>query len=197
MSAVTTQLLSAEDFFAWCQRPENRDRHFELERGKVIEVPRPGERYGLVCLNAGWLRGSYVRKRGRGYACANDTGIIWERDPDTVRGPDLVFHDDSPGYEELHPKYNEKVPQLAIEVLSSTDRFSKVHRRISQLLGWGVAVVWLIDPEDKTITVFRKEELPEVLESDQELDGGEVLPEFRCRVEEFFFVPQQPGSLPG
>ena len=50
MSTVAVkQRMNAEEFFAWCNRPENRDRHFELERGEVVEVSRPGERHGFVC----------------------------------------------------------------------------------------------------------------------------------------------------
>ena len=41
---VTSQRMTAEEFFDWCSRPENRDRHFELDRGEVVEVSRPGER---------------------------------------------------------------------------------------------------------------------------------------------------------
>jgi hypothetical protein len=48
---ATKQRMNAEEFFDWCNRPENRDRHFELERGEVVEVARPGERHGFVCLN--------------------------------------------------------------------------------------------------------------------------------------------------
>ena len=88
MSTVATQpRMTAEQFFDWCNRPENRDRHFELVRGEVVEVSRPGERHGFVCLNVGRILGNYTFQRRKGYACSNDTGLILERDPDTVRGP--------------------------------------------------------------------------------------------------------------
>ncbi len=104
---ATERLLTAEEFFAWCNRPENRDRHFELERGRVVEVSRPGELHGVVCANVIWALNSYVRRRRKGYVCANDTGIIWEHDPDIVRGPDVVFYDVARPFAELNPKYSE------------------------------------------------------------------------------------------
>src|SRR5947199_9538843 len=92
-TAATNRRMSADEFFAWCNRPENRDRHFELDRGEVVEVSRPGERHGFVCLNVGAILRNYAYQRRKGYACSNDTGLILGRDPDTVRGPDLVFYD--------------------------------------------------------------------------------------------------------
>jgi hypothetical protein len=53
MSTATKTRMSAEEFFAWCNRPENRDRHFELERGEVVEASRPGERHGEEPARAG------------------------------------------------------------------------------------------------------------------------------------------------
>src|SRR5207249_3210009 len=93
MSTLTlpTQ-MTAEEFFDWVNRAENRDRHFELDRGEVVEMSRPGERHGFVCLNVGRLLGNYTYQRRQGYACSNDTGLILQRDPDTVRGPDLVLY---------------------------------------------------------------------------------------------------------
>jgi Uma2 family endonuclease len=186
--AMATQLMKAEDFHDWCRRPENAHRHFELVRGKVVEMPPPGERHGVVCTNVGWVLGGYIRRVRKGYACSNDTGVIWERDPDTVRGPDLMYYDDSRRFEEFHPKYTENVPRLAVEVLSPADRLSAVNRRMSQYLKWGVALVWLVDPEDRTVTIYRPDRPPEVLDADQELTGDGVLPDFSCPVSDFFYA---------
>src|SRR5262249_49634335 len=153
MSTTATQAqMSAEEFFAWCNRPENRDRHFELERGEVVEVSRPGERHGFVCWNAGRILGNYAFQRRKGYACTNDTGLILARTPDTVRGPDMVFDDEVRRYDDLSPGYLDRPPALAVEVLSPNDRWGKVTRRITQFLARGVSVVWLVDPEGRSVT---------------------------------------------
>jgi Uma2 family endonuclease len=196
MATTTTRLLTAEEFFQWCNRPENRDRHFELERGKVVEVSRPGERHGTVCINVGWVLSGYIRRRGQGRACSNDTGIIWEHNPDTVRGPDLIFFAESRRFDELNPKYPEDTPQLAVEVVSPNDRPSQVTRRAAQFLRWGVPLVWVIDPEDHTVTVYRPDKPPEVLEGAQEITGDGILPAFRCPVAEFFFSAEPPSAPP-
>jgi Uma2 family endonuclease len=78
---------------------------------------------------------------------------------------------------------------LAVEVFSPSDRMTGLTRRIGQFLKWGVPLVWLLDPEEHTVTVFRADRAPEVIESNQELTGDGVLSEFRCPVADLFFTP--------
>lgn len=189
MSTVSTRLMTAEEFYEWCHRPDNRDRNFELERGKVVEMSRPGERHGVVCHNVNYLLGAYLRQRRKGRVCANDTGLVLERDPDTVRGPDVFLYDQSRPYEQLTSKYSEEVPQLAVEVLSPNDNWGKVLRRVAEFLQRGVAVIWVIDPENRTATVLLPGQLPQVLEENDEITGAPPFPDLRCRVADLFFVP--------
>jgi Uma2 family endonuclease len=191
--------MTAEEFFEWAHRPENRERHFELERGEVVEVSRPGERHGFVCLNVGRILGNYTYQRRQGYACGNDTGLILERDPDTVRGPDVVLYQQPRRYDELRLRYSDEPPTLAVEVLSPSDRWGAVTRRITRFLQRGVALVWLVDPEGRTVTVYRAGQLPQVLEGTDELACEDVLPGFRCPVADFFYLPgeEQRPALEG
>ena len=189
MSTVSRQLMTADEFYEWCHRPENRDRHFELERGKVVEMSRPGERHGVVCHNVNYLLGAYLRQRRKGRVCANDTGLVMERDPDTVRGPDVFLYDQSQSYDQLNSKYSEEVPQLVVEVLSPNDNWGKVLRRVTEFLQRGVAVIWVIDPENRTATVLLSNQLPQVLEENDEITGAPAFPDLCCRVADLFFVP--------
>jgi Uma2 family endonuclease len=189
MPKAMTDAMTADEFFEWCHRPENRDKHYELERGRVVEVSRPGERHGFVCANGVGILWNYTFQRGKGYVLSNDTGIIWEHHPDTVKGPDIAYYDDAGSFEELNPKYSEQTPQLIVEVFSPNDRWSKFLKRITQFQRWGVPLVWVVHPEDRTVTVFRRGEFAEVLTEDEELTGNGILPDFRCRVVDFFFRP--------
>jgi Uma2 family endonuclease len=192
---TTTKHMTAREFSEWVLRPENQGRHYELERGKVVEVSRPGERHGLVCANVVTMLNLYVRKRRRGYALSNDPGVILERDPDTVRGPDVVYFETSKKYDDMNPKFIEDPPTLAVEVLSPNDRLGKTTRRVREFLKAGVRLVWVIDPEARDVTVYRPGQDDYVVEAGQELTGDEVLPDFRCAVAEFFFSPEEePGQ---
>jgi Uma2 family endonuclease len=188
-TAESTRLLTAEEFYDFCHLPENRDRHFELERGEVVEMSRPTIPHGVVCSNVNYVLSSYVRLRRRGYVCGNDAGIIWERGPDTVRGPDIVLFDEVKRFAELPKKWAEQPPRLIVEVRSSNDRWPKLLRRAAQFLRWGTAIVWVVDTEDTTVTVLRPNQIQQVFEENEELIGGDELPDFRCPVAEFFSMP--------
>lgn len=187
--AIKPNLMTAEEFFEWTNRPENEDRYFELERGEVIEVAQPGRRHGAVCGNAGRILGNFTFQRAKGYVCTNDTGVIVERGPDTVRGADVALYDDVSKYEQLPTKLGETIPKLVVEVLSPSDRWSRSIRRITEFLRRGVALVWLVDPEGRDITVYRSGRDPVVFSENDEITGEDVLPDFRCRVTDFFKMP--------
>jgi Uma2 family endonuclease len=78
---------------------------------------------------------------------------------------------------------------LAVEVLSPTDKPGEVNEKISDYLRAGVKVVWLADPEVKTITVYRPNHHHVILKPTDELAGGDELPGFSCKVADFFRLP--------
>jgi Uma2 family endonuclease len=191
MTTTTTakQLMTAEEFCDWVHQPEQADKWFELVRGEAIELPSPTKPHGFVCFNVGRILGNFLFERGKGYLTVNDSGVILERDPDTVRGPDVAFYEDANTFAELHPKYGEVPPRIAIEVLSPNDRANKVLRKISDYLRCGVGLVWVIDPEIRTVTVHYPGKAQVELAENQELSGEDVLPGFRCRIADFFRLP--------
>lgn len=194
MSSATTakpKLMTAEEFYDWANRPENENRWFELVRGEVIELPPPRVRHGAVTGNAVRILGNYTFKRRKGYVVSNDSGIILERDPDTVRGPDVALYEGARSFDELPPKYGEIPPRLAVEVLSPGDQADQIMHKITDYLRNGVELVWLIDPKARTVTVYRPDKGPRVYTENEELSGEDVLPDFRCRVADFFYLPEQ------
>jgi Uma2 family endonuclease len=184
---TTTGLMTAEEFFDFVHRPENKGRHYELERGRVVEMSRPGELHCHICGNVTFLLGAYLRSRKRGYVLPNDPGLVVEREPDTVRGPDVLFFDQNRPTREMNPKWTENVPTLAVEVWSPNDRPGKMRRRVGQLLGAGVKLVWVVDPEGRDVTVYQAGKEDEVLDATQELTGRDVLPDLRILVADLFY----------
>ena len=192
MSATSaTDRMTADDFYRWVNLPENRDLHVELERGAVIEMPPPGKYHGFVCGNIAGILRDYAVKRARGYVCTNDAGLIVERDPDTVRGPDVTFYDDNQTADTMDRQFAERPPVLAVEVMSPNDRLNRTLLRISQMLHLGVRMVWVVDPETRDVSVYRPGKPHRLVATDQELTGEDVLTEFRCPVSEFFDLPGQ------
>src|SRR4051794_6418507 len=128
----TTELMTADQFWDWVWLPENAGKHFELERGEVVEVSRPGETHGSVCHNVNFVLGTFVRTRRKGLVLSNDTGIIWERDPDTVRGPGVFFYETKPRFVDLNPRWSDVPPLLVVEVVSPNDKMSRLTRRVTE-----------------------------------------------------------------
>src|SRR5258708_5206766 len=100
MGTAATHLVSAEQFFDFVNRPENRDRVFELEAGEIVELPRPGDGHDLVCGNLALIFGSYVSRLKGGCVLVKRVGLILARGSDTVRSPDLAVYTDHKEYAE-------------------------------------------------------------------------------------------------
>jgi Uma2 family endonuclease len=197
MSApTTTKRMTAEEFYEFVHRPENVDRCFELVRGEVIEVSRPTRPHGVVCVRVGRLLDAYAEQRGSGYVTSNDSGVILEREPDTVRGPDVAFYEDAATFDELHPNYGEVPPLLAVEVLSPNDKPGKVMNKITNYLRSGVRLVWVLDPEARQVFVHQPDKALRELNQGDEITGEDILPGFRCRVADFFHLPGEKAVTP-
>jgi Uma2 family endonuclease len=198
MVAVTVPppTMTADDFAEFVDRPENAGRWWELDRGRVIEMPPPKPQHGTVC---GWVAyhlWSYAIRRGRGRVTTNDTGLIVEQNPDTVRGVDIMFFDESVPLTQITRRYEQQLPVLVVEVWSPSDRRNQMNRRVAQYMARGIPIVWLVDPDDLSVAVHRPGVVPVVAEWDDELTGFDLLPDFRCKVADLFTLPGQPPAAP-
>ena len=191
MATVATKPITAEQFYEWANRPENRDKYCELERGEIVEMSRPGKLHGLVCANVTRILGNFTVQRKKGYVCSNDTGVVVERDPDTVRGPEVLFFEDAKRIEDMEEKYGETPPLLAVEVLSPNDTTGKLMRRVREQLRFGTQLIWVLDPDAKNVIVYRSGKEDSIVEQTEALTGEDVPPDFRCKVAEFFALPGQ------
>jgi Uma2 family endonuclease len=181
--AASEPLLTAEEF---ARRPDPGYPE-ELKHGKVIAMPPPGARHGFVCARAAFLLQRFLEDHDLGRVFSNDAGVITERGPDSVRGPDIAFY----SYAKL-PKgplpvgYPEVPPDLVFEVLSPDDRWPKVLAKVAEYLGAGVAVVGVLNPARRTLHLFDGEALVRILDEADELTLPALLGDFRVTVGRFF-----------
>jgi Uma2 family endonuclease len=122
----------------------------------------------------------------------NDTGVILERGPDTVRGPDVAFWSFK-RQPTLPKKYFEIAPDLAVEVLSPSNTPKRVDRKLKEYFFAGTTLVWIIDPERRSVQVYHAPDDGRILKEERTLVGEPVLPGFACPVS-FFFPPADPES---
>lgn len=183
MSTVEQRLLTAEEFQQLPDPPGGVRQ--ELVRGVIVTMPPPGGQHGVCCSRIGRRLAAFVEDGDLGFVASNDTGFISERDPDTVRGPDLSYWSRQrlPAVPE---GYVTVPPDLAVEVVSPNDRFGAVQAKVKHYLERGVRLVWVADPQDRSVTVFRPGRPADILEENEMLTGADVLPGFGCRVGELF-----------
>ena len=124
----------------------------------------------------------------KGYVASNDSGVILEYDPDTVTGPDVAYYTDADSLEEIPEKWGDVAPILAVEVLSPNDRPGHVSAKIDSYLESGTQLVWIVDPGEFSVAVYRPGKKTEVLGLGEELVGGNFLPGFRCPVDDLFMI---------
>jgi len=177
---ATVALLTAEEY---AELPEELTLHTELVRGVIVPVSPPRFRHGEVCSNvAGALR-DYVRPRKLGRVITNDSGVVTERDPDTVRGPDVAYFSFARLPRELEIKlYPPISPDIAVEVRSPGDSWSFLHRKAAEYLAAGTTVVAVVDDRAKTVSLFYEDKPVVTLSESDELTLPEVLGDFRVPV---------------
>ena len=157
--------------------------HYELIKGELLTMPPPGNPHGTVGMNLSILLGLYVQTNNLGRAFS-EMGYRLESDPDTVLAPDISFiARDTLG---IHPEgYRSGPPDLAVEVLSASDRKTRVERKTSLWLELGVKSVWNVNPRHRTVEVWRSNgERKLFRETDELVD--DTVPGFRVKVSEIF-----------
>jgi Uma2 family endonuclease len=78
---------------------------------------------------------------------------------------------------------------LAVEVLSPTDLAYDVAAKIDEYLRNGFPLVWVVEPNTRTVVVHRADGSVTKLRDNDEISGESALPDFRCKVAEFFAQP--------
>ena len=189
--------LTVEEFAEWANRSENDGPLYELDEGRIVTMPSPGERHGLVCSWIAHLLWMYAIQHGNGRVLSNDTGVILARKLGIVRGPDVMYLTGTRTIQDVGLGHVEDVPTVVVEVLSPTDRQSKTVRRVNQYLKRGIQWVWVVDPEDQSMIVYSQNAVSQPLDATDDLSGDDILPGFACKVGDFFAWPTQPSATSG
>lgn len=129
---------------------------------------------------------AYVAQHDLGIVTAAETGFYIERDPDTVRAPDVGFVMKDRVPESRLRAFFPGAPDLAVEVISPDDRKREVLAKVESWLESGCTVVWVVDPEQRSLVAYRfREQQLEAAECDS-LTGDELLPGFSLSADEIF-----------
>lgn len=177
------RLITAEEYL---RMPDEDGFITELVKGRVIRMPPPGPLHGAVTIQVGSLLHQFVKAHGLGVVLAG-SGFKLESDPDTVRGPDVSFiRRERIPVSGLPVGYPPGAPDLAVEVLSPSNRRAAIASKIALYLELGTRLVWVLHPRSRTLTVHKPDRSRVVLAAEDEVTGEDVLPGFRCPIARFF-----------
>ena len=174
---------TAEELF---EMPDDGYR-YELVRGELRKMAPAGSEHGDIAADVHIDLGAYVKANNLGRTRIAEPGFILERDPDTVRAPDVAFV----RRERLEAlgrtaRYWSEAPDLAIEVISPNDRYTEVEEKVAEWLAAGTRMVVVANPRSRTVRVHRSTTDVVTLTMGDVLDGGDVVPGWRMPVAEIF-----------
>jgi Uma2 family endonuclease len=185
MSVITSEKLLTADEFAKLPNPMDGSKQ-ELVRGEVFTTAPPSFIHGIIQMNIGFALKAYVKQTKSGRVTV-ESGVITELRPDTVRGPDVTYW----SFKQLPADhvpvvYANVAADLCVEVTSPGNTKQIMTRKVRGYFASGVKLVWVVDPEERTVTVYQQPGDGRVLWDDATITGGDVLPDFTCPVAEFF-----------
>ena len=159
----------------------------ELIRGALSETMPTGREHGQIAVRLAARLHNFVEPRRLGVLTASDSGVWLEHDPDTVREPDVAFFsaEKSPPDERV-TGYAQVAPDLAVEIVSPSDRLPAVNDKALMWLRYGVRLVWVVRPDERRVDIHRDGHPVVTLTESDALDGLDVLPGFSCPVREVF-----------
>ena len=183
MTITAQKLLTAEDLM----RLDGQGVRGELIRGVLCETMPTGHEHGKIVLKLGAKLVNFVDPTKLGTVVGSDSGVWLERDPDTVREPDIAYF----SAEKISPDarvtgYAEVVPDLVVEVASPNDSRSEINDKALMWLRYGVRLVWVVHPDTQTVDQYREGQPVRTLTAASNLDGSDVLPGFTCAVGDLF-----------
>jgi len=186
---TTADLLAMPDdgMERWLIKGELREKYPDFEKGTPMTV-----RNRFHCATTAFISTqlniwSSTQPKPRGLVCDGEAGVVLGGASESTVGVDVVYI--SPEVRAAQSNDStviEGVPVLAVEVLSPTDTTKLVHEKISEFLNAGVALVWIVDPYQQTVTVYQRTAKPRMYNTDEVITAEPHLPGFRVPVINFF-----------
>jgi Uma2 family endonuclease len=185
-TATAPTLMTTEDLLAM---PENGVDRW-LIRGQLREKPMTVRNrfHSRILIRIGQILLDWLDRQPmpRGQIVGGEAGFRVRKNPDTVFGVDVAYVSASVLALVSETTLIDGVPTLAVEILSPSDTHEEVHEKIGEYLKAGVALVWIVDPDDQAVRVYQPGARPELFNADHELSGEPHLPGFRVPVRRLF-----------
>ena len=158
----------------------------DLVRGQFVSMPPTGHTHAEVEANLAFILKAFAKDKRLGRVMTGEVGIITQRAPDTVRGADVAYvsHERMKGASATG--YLDVAPELIGEVISPNDRWTDINEKLEEYFGIGVLVVWILDPKQRRVHVYRSPTQVEKLGPGDMLVIDDLLPGLRIQVDDLF-----------
>jgi len=158
----------------------------ELIEGRLVRMSPTGSRHGRIEARLSRILDTFVEERQLGEVQAGEVGIYTRRDPDTVRGADILFISHERLARAGSSTFLDVAPELVVEILSPDQTWSYLKKKLREYFEAGVIVVLVIDPDEHSIAAYHSlTDIREFGEKDV-LALEDVLPGFSVPLAEVF-----------
>ena len=179
--AVQTRPYTVEEFDQMVMLPENADRRLEYIGGEIVEMVSNNYSSEVAARILYWIS-NHVIPNNLGRVTGADGGY---QVADERYIPDVAFVSKARQPESSHDAYNPNAPDLAVEVLSPSDKAEDIRIKIANYLAEGT-LLWVVEPESKTVEIYVTGQKGQRARVGDTLDGGDVLPGFTLAVKDVF-----------
>lgn len=165
----------------------NDGHRYEIVNHQLIDMGNSGALHGYICSTLMILLGSYIRSQKLGFLFDSSTGFKMQNG--NTRSPDLAFFakDRLQGLTTLPTGFLEGAPDLAVEVLSPGNTVEEIDGKITEYFANGTRLMWVINPQQRYILVYRSPQEPDrLLKTTDHLDGEDVFIGFQLPIAELF-----------
>jgi Uma2 family endonuclease len=160
------------------------DGKYELVEGELHHMTPAGGRHGAVVTSLLARMHVFVSERSLGHVFDGQTGFRFPAG--NLRSPDIAFVARERLPEGVPLGFLHTAPDLAVEVLSPTDRAGDIAHKVAEYLSVGVRLLWVVDVETASGVVYRPGAPPRTVRAPGALDGEDVLPGFSCPLADLF-----------
>ncbi len=159
----------------------------ELVAGRIVGKNMPtGHPHGIIKLNIGAALRQYAREHKSGQVIVGKVGIYTRRQPDQIRGADVIYISKERYAQRQSQSFLDVAPEIVVEVRSPDDTWRRFNQKLREYFEIGVRHVWVVDPEVKSVVIYRSFiDFQEYTEVDT-LTAEHILPSFSLRISDIF-----------
>jgi Uma2 family endonuclease len=183
---MTTQLSATSSYTVeeFMSLPDDGKR-YELIEGELIEMPGPNINHGIITSRLIRALSDFLKSQGQSPDLAL-TNLAFELAPKTGPIPDVAFVTAERMAGVDLDKAFPGPPDLAIEVMSPTDKWSEVINKVRLYQRYQTRLVWIVDPFDQAVNIYSLGQPRRLLLATDELTGENVIPGFTLAVKTLF-----------